>query len=465
MQFIRSWLTAPVSTAPLASVRLVFGLLMALSMLRFWANGWIESLYVAPEFHFKYYGFEWVEVLPEPWLQVVFVVCGVSALCVGLGLLYEIAAVLFFLSFTYIELLDKTTYLNHYYFVSLFAGLLMFIPANRTWSLDVWLGRTVYQPTGPAWHRYVLMFQIGVVYFYAGLAKLNPDWLFSALPLAIWLPAKADLPVIGPLLAERWVAYAFSWFGCVYDLTIAFLLLWSRVRVWAYATVVVFHVATWLLFPIGMFPFIMIGVTLLFFSPGWHLAWQGRINRWIGRVVGLRQRVLPGSAPVLRLSTPGLVALVLYAGFQLMWPFRFLAYPGPLFWREEGFRFSWRVMLIEKAGYATFKVRDKLTGRESEVSPSEYLTPLQEKMMATQPDMILEFAHFLGEEYRRKGVTTPEVRCEAWVTLNGRRSRPFIDPTFDLLTCSESFAAKPFILHDTYETPEPKLQSGTLQTP
>jgi hypothetical protein len=383
---------------------------------------------------------------------------------VGLGLVYELATVLFFLSFTYIELLDKTTYLNHYYFVSLFAGLLMFVPANRTWSLDVWLGRTVYQATGPAWHRYVLMFQVGVVYFYAGLAKVNPDWLFSALPLAIWLPAKADLPILGPLLAERWVAYAFSWFGCVYDLSIVFLLLWARVRVWAYAAVVVFHIATWLLFPIGMFPFIMIGVTLLFFSPAWHLKQQGWVNRWLKRLFGLGRRVLPDGVPVLRISPVGLGLLAVYVVFQVVWPFRFLAYPGPLFWREEGFRFSWRVMLIEKAGYATFKVRDKHTGRESEVSPSEYLTPLQEKMMATQPDMILEFAHFLGQEYRRKGLTEPEVRCEAWVTLNGRRSQPFIDPTFNLLTHSESFAAKPFILPDAYERPGTKTTAVVFRS-
>jgi hypothetical protein len=52
-----------------------------------------------------------------------------------------------------------------------------------------------------------------MVYFFAGVAKLNYDWLFRAMPLRIWLPPHIGLTLIGPLMDETWVAYAFSWFG------------------------------------------------------------------------------------------------------------------------------------------------------------------------------------------------------------------------------------------------------------
>src|SRR5690606_5724759 len=85
--------------------------------------------------------------------------------------------------------------------------------------------------------------------------------------------------------------------------------------------------------------------------------------------------------------------LTIYFLVQITFPFRYLAYPGKLFWTEEGYRFSWRVMLMEKAGYAIFHITDPESGRSWEANNYDFLTPNQEKMMATQPDMILQFAH------------------------------------------------------------------------
>ena len=33
---------------------------------------------------------------------------------------------------------------------------------------------------------------------------------------------------------------------------------------------------------------------------------------------------------------------------QVIFPLRYIFYPGELFWHEQGYRFSWRVMLMEK---------------------------------------------------------------------------------------------------------------------
>ena len=402
----------PVSITPLVRFRIVFGLLMFASLIRFWVRGWIDTVYIKPPFHFSYSGFEWVKTLGSPGMYILFLVVIIAALFIALGFFYRIAAAVFFLGFTYVELIDVTTYLNHYYFISLIAFLMIWLPANKKFSLDVYFKRTAQAEAVPAWTVGIIRFQLAVVYIFAGLAKLNYDWLIEAQPMKTWLPAKSHLPIVGSLMYKEWVAYLFSWFGAVYDLFIVFFLINKKTRPVAYFFVVVFHVATAIFFPgIGMFPYVMIASTLIFF-PGKKIEGSGGVP----------------------IKYPSFIpyALVFYAVIQILVPLRFLIYPGHLFWHEEGFRFSWRVMLMEKAGAAYFRVKEKGSGRRFEVSNSEFLTPLQEKMMSTQPDMIVKYAKYLAEVYEKRGIKDPEVSAEIYVTLNGARSRLFIDSTVNL---------------------------------
>ncbi len=437
--------SANTSLAPLAVFRIIFGLLMLFATLRFWLKGWIYELYIAPEFHFKYYGFDWVQALPGDWMYLVFTVMAISAIGITLGLFYRLSAVLFFLSFTYIELLDVANYLNHYYFVSLMAFLLIFLPAHRLSSLDVRLGMVSSRESGNHWYVNIIRLQLAIVYFYAGVAKLNPDWLLEALPLKMWLPAKADIPLIGFLLDYEWVAYAFSWFGAIYDLTIPFFLWNKKTRPYAFITVVIFHILTWLLFPIGVFPWVMIFSTLIFFSNDFHQ-----------RILNLFKPIFGTALPKAEIFTPlrgvrgarrvwgPLIAIFL--SFQLIWPFRYLAYEGNVFWHEQGYRLGWRVMLMEKAGYITYHITDPATGNTGDVQTADYLTENQQKQLATQPDLIVQFAHFLEKEFKKKGIEDPIITAEAYVTLNGSGSRLFIDPNTDLTKVSDSFAPKTWIL-------------------
>jgi hypothetical protein len=352
--------------------------------------------------------------------------------------------VLLFLSFTYIELMDKSTYLNHYYFMSLVLFMLMFLPANRYFSVDARRKPNLLADEVPQWSIDVLKLMLAILYFYAGLAKLNSDWLLNALPLKIWLPARNNMPLIGWLFNYPATAFVFSWFGCLYDLTIAFLLWNNRTRALAYVTVVVFHVLTALLFPIGMFPYVMIVAALIFFPAGFHL----HIIKFINKVFKQSESFI---YPHKQFSYKPVVQRVLLAGFalffavQLILPFRYLLYPGELFWTEQGYRFSWRVMLIEKAGYAQFMVKDA-TGKQEVVNNNQFLTVLQEKMMSTQPDMILQYAHLLHDHYAKLGYRSPQVYVDSYVALNGRGGKEFINPKTDLAKEEESFKAKTWIL-------------------
>ncbi|MFD1096605.1 HTTM domain-containing protein [Salegentibacter chungangensis] len=439
-----SYLNKTTDAAPLAVFRILFGLMMFISIVRFWLNGWIEKLYINPDFSFSYYLFEWVKPLGG-FTYFIFIFCGISALLVAFGYKYRLAIIAFFLSFTYIELMDKTTYLNHYYFISILSFLMIFLPANAYFSADAWKNRAKRFQQVPALCIDSIKLLIAIVYIYAGLAKINSDWLLRAMPLKIWLPSKYDIPLLGDFLQQEWMHYAFSWSGMLYDLLIPFLLIYRRTRLLAFFLVVIFHVLTRVLFPIGMFPYIMIVNAFIFFDAGFH----HRILGFISRMMKLNKEKFDTGMRLRFTETRrklSLSVLGVFFAIQLLFPWRYLLYPGELFWTEEGFRFSWRVMLMEKAGYAQFKIVDGKTGKRFYVDNSDFLTPFQEKQMAFQPDFILQYAHYLADHFRKDGHKNIEVYVESYVALNGRKSKPYIDPEVNLLEHKDSFKHKTFIL-------------------
>ncbi|MES2488096.1 MAG: HTTM domain-containing protein [Bacteroidota bacterium] len=425
--------------ATLAFFRLAFGILMVCSVIRFAANGWIDKFYIQPQFHFTYYGFSWVKPYGY-FTYIAFIICGLSALMVAIGYKYRLAMILFFLSFTYTELLDKTTYLNHYYFVSLVSFVMIFLPANAAFSIDAYKNPAKAFDKIPRYTVDIIKLLLAIVYFYAGLAKLNSDWLIDAMPLKIWLPANANLPVIGPLLVKTWVTYAFSYIGAVYDLFIVFLLINRRTRLLGFVLVVVFHLLTRILFPIGVFPYVMIVSSLLFFSPAFHRKTLNYITSFFR--IPENQRV---SQKHISNNKPVFIFLMLFMVFQLAFPFRYLLYPQELFWTEEGFRFSWRVMLMEKAGNTEFVVSDPKSGKTVYVDNKKFLTAFQEKQMSFQPDFILEYAHYLHDYYEKQGMFDPIVKVNSHVALNGRLVKQYIDPNVNLAKEYESFNRKTWI--------------------
>jgi hypothetical protein len=448
------WFRAPTDIASLAAFRVLFGLVMAGGMIRFLAKGWVTEIYLRPQFHFPYPGFEWVRPWPGPWMHIHFVLLALLALMVAAGFCYRAAAALFCLGFTYVELIDQTAYLNHYYLVSLFGALLIVVPAHRAWSVDAWLNPSLRRDVAPAYAINLLRFQIAVVYVFAGVAKLNPDWLLEAQPMRIWLAARSDLFLVGPWLQQQSVAYAASWFGAVYDLTIVFFLLHRRTRPAAFLAVVSFHVATWMLFNIGMFPWIMIASSTLFFPADWPRACfrvgeviAERLSPgalWRLRFGALAQPVGPENLP---LRSPRLAAALLasYAAVQILLPLRpYLLNSDHPAWSYQGFNWAWQVMVAEKTGYAEFRARDLESGRSMRIQPSRYITPRQETLMAQDPFLIREMARHMAQELQAQGHGRIQIFADAYASLNGKPSRRLIDPNFDLAGGTASDWILPF---------------------
>ena len=426
---------------PLALYRIGFGILVMFSLARFALNGWIESLYLEPDFHFSYYGFSWVKPIGI-YTYLVFLICFSSALFVSIGYKYRFAIITLFLSFTYIELMDKTTYLNHYYLISCISFLMIFLPCASFFAVDSKKNIKV-----PKWTIDSLKFLIVIVYIYAGLAKINSDWLLHAQPLKIWLRAKYTIPIIGETLLQKdFSYYLFSWGGMIYDCIIPFLLLYKRTRYFAFFMVLVFHIMTRILFPpIGMFPYIMIFSCIIFFDNGVHKKVLDFIRSILKLKVKNDNKFDSHSSRIIkhRFILP---ILSLFFILQIIFPLRSIFYPGELLWTEQGYRFSWRVMLIEKAGYTTFKVVDNSSNKFQLVDNMEFLTPFQEKQMSFQPDMILEYAHYLGATFEKRGFKDVSVYADSYVTLNGRPSKRFIDPKVDLLKQKNDLKHKTWII-------------------
>lgn len=432
---LREALGRPTDVAALVAFRVIFGVMVAISATRFFWYGWIDRFFIQPSFQFKYWGFARVTTWPLGGPRVHIALVGVLGLCVALGLLYRVTAPLLFVVFSHLQLMDASLYLNHYYLVSLLAFLLCWMPLGRAVSLDAWLFPSRRVSSFPAWCTHLLRFQIGLVYTYAGLAKLSTDWLVHAQPLNIWLHGRAEMPLIGGLFTSWWFALTLSWVGFLFDVSIAGWLSWRRSRPYGYAALVAFHTLTHLLFNIGMFPLIMTASALVFFPPGWPR-----------RIFSARKFAPPPThASSTKLPRVALAALGVYCGFQVLFPLRHLAYPGHVLWGEQGMRWSWKVKVREKNGAITYFVTLP-SGRQNIVRPSRYLADYQEREMSGQPDLILQLAHHIQAEFDARGLGPVAVRAEAVVSLNGRPSAPMIDPTVDLTQITDGIGTAAWIL-------------------
>lgn len=379
---------------------------MVFGIARFWAYGWIDDLYDPSIYHFTFRYFGWVRPWPAPWMHVHLGAAALAAATMALGLWPRVSAAVFCALFTYAELIEKSAYLNHYYLVSILAFLFAWAPlcAQRATTRGTWM---------------LFRGQVGLVYVFAGIAKLDTDWLVRAEPLRTWLQAYADLPLIGTWLAGPSAAYAMSWSGAAFDLLVVPALLWRRTRPYAYAVAVVFHVSIWCLFPVGLFSWLMLACATVFFAPDW----PRRLTRV--RLPSVVEPPLPPKRWAIALAAAWLV-------FQIAMPLRHLTETGEVNWHERGYRFAWRVMLIEKTGSVAYRICSDQRPRCTDLNPRSELTELQSRMLQTQPDMIVQYAQHLARRYRGLGETNVRVYADAWAALNGRPRQRLIDRNANL---------------------------------
>ena len=418
LEALRAWLTAPVDVAPLVLFRLVFGLAMFYEVARYFGYGWIERDYVAPAFHFTFLGFGWVRPWPGAGMYLHMYALGGLALCTLTGFCYRAATALFFLGFGYLFLLDEVYYLNHFYLITLLAGLMCLVPSAGALSVDAARDPAARTDRCARWQLELIRGQVALVYVYAGIAKIGHDWL-SGMTMGTWLRDTGDIPVLGPLFMMKYTPLVMSWSGMCFDLLVVPAVLWRRTRPFALAASVCFHGLNLVLFDIGVFPPLMLGATLLFVDPAWC---RRLLDRW----------TTPAPTEPPRLARPCVSLLILWFALQLTLPFRYLLYPGDPLWTDEANRFSWWMILRHKTARARFVARDPASGAEWDVRPADYLSPAQTSTMVVWPDMIQQFCRHVAQDLERRIARPVEIHAWVWCSLNGRPPALLLDPKVDL---------------------------------
>ncbi|HXY61017.1 MAG TPA: HTTM domain-containing protein [Chthoniobacterales bacterium] len=417
---------APVDIASLVFFRITFGLLMVWEVCRYFRNDSIYHFWLEPRFLFKYYGFSWVHPWPGHWLYIHWAALGVLALFVAFGFLYRISASLMFLSYSYFFLLDEARYVNHYYLICLYCLLLAVVPAHRAFSVDARMRPKLRSNFAPQWTLWLLRFQIAVVYIFAGLVKLSPDWLRGE-PMRFELAQATNAPIVGQWFGHEWAVYFVTYGGLLFDLSVVPLLVWRRTRVFAFVAVVAFHLINALWAGIGMFPWLAIAASALFFPPDWprrilvklELARQKKLTReWEPPTRIWRAIILGG--------------LSIYSAIQIFLPLRFLLWRGGVEWMWAEHRFSWRMFLVSYSSSANFYVTDPNTGQSERIDLADFLSPRQAPQMGYLPDLPLQFAHYLATVIPDSGPKPLQVQARIFVSINGRKPVLYIDPVVDL---------------------------------
>lgn len=428
-----------VNIASLVLFRIVFGILGFADVVgSYIGKHIIEDAFDTDKYQFKYYGFEWVKTLPDPWLTLLFLIAALAAIGICLGKWYRFSATIFAIGFSYIFFLEKAYYLNHGYLTMLIAWWIIFLPLAKNYSIDVLEKTTTRVSHVSYWSLFLLQFMMGVVYFYGGLAKINVDWL-NGMPLKMWLKQRGDMPLLGYFWRQEWVAYFMSYGGMLLDLFVVFLLLKKRTRILALGLVLFFHSTNMILFQIGIFPFLSVTLTLLFFEPEFPIkAWNWleqkfskleRISIWWANRFNQQEQVFDESKGQKKIIKG---ALVLFALIMLFVPFRHHLFKGNVAWTEEGHRYSWRMMLRQKRAYGEFNVKNLKTNEVTRIQLNEHLTKRQKRKLLTHPDMILQFSHYLRDTYEAEYGNDVAVFTNLKANLNGRKYQVYIDPEVNL---------------------------------
>lgn len=432
---LRNYLFTRIDNSALIVFRVFFGFLITCEAWGALATGWVRRILVKPEFTFNFIGFDFLQTFPGPGPQMYgwFAVMGIFGVMVMLGYKYRMAIIGYAIMWTMVYLMQKTAYNNHYYLLMLLLWIMALLPANAAFSLDARFRESIRSFSMPRWVTVCIILQLWIVYTYASIAKLYPDWLDATVP-QILMRGRRDYRIVGDLLQERWVHWTISYVGILFDGLIIPLLLWKRTRRWAFFISIFFHLFNSVVFQIGIFPYMSLAFCVFFFDTktihslflrSWKPYYTGKSETDVDSVKNRSTSSIPKYGNYI------LYGFGLYFVIQALLPLRQHVIKDNVLWTEEGHRLSWRMMLRSKSGKVAFTMIDKATGKERILDYKKYLTVNQQRNIRSKPDIIWQFAQYVKREQQALGKDVAiYVNCR--VRVNGRPSKLLIDPKVDL---------------------------------
>lgn len=433
---VDKWLFTRIDNSALIVFRMMFGALLAIEAIGGIFTGWIERTLIEPQFTFNFIGFDFLQPLPGNGMIWYYSLLGLLGIFVMIGFKYRLSIFLYTLLWAGVYLMQKSSYNNHYYLLMLLCFLMIFVPAHRYASVDVKMNPERKRISMPRLVWLLLVVQMWIVYTYAALAKIYPDWLDGSLP-ALLMSIRKDYWLVGDFLQQHWVHMVIAYFGILFDLLIIPLLLLKRTRFFAFLAAIFFHLFNSFIFQIGIFPYLALAFTIFFFE-------RKKIHHLFLRFKPFydkKEIIVPSY------KKPLLIFFGIWFVIQLGLPVRHWFFQDDVLWTEEGHRLSWRMMLRAKTGRIQYKVVNKALPQDTIfIQNRDYLTQKQIYAMSSKPDMIWQFAQHLEKTYGEKGHEI-EVYVVSKVSVNGREYKTFIDPNVDLAAEKwRHFSHTPWIL-------------------
>lgn len=400
-------------------------------MIYFIRIDFVEIFLELPMVAMHYTFLSWISPLPSSMMDALVYLLLASTVLITIGKWYRWAMSFFFVGFTYIFILDQAYYNNHLYLLCLLSFWMIFIPMDAALTIQ-----KVPRKTVPAGSYAIFRFHLVLVYFFGGIAKLNPDWIFHHEPVKQIL---GQAPFLTNILGEQLATYLLVYGGIGFDLVAGFLLLYRPTRKFGLAAGITFNVLNSIIFDdINIFPFFMLGSLLLFLEPETVNGWfpekkQSRKDK--------RKKEKPGQEGIstyTRLwgSEPVLKKLFLaYIIFHCIWPLRHMVIPGPVDWTGQGQLFSWRMKIQTRSTeQLDFEVLDYKT---QTIIPTDldayYMNFDQRRGMALHPALLHQMTEFLGDRAKEKlGHDQVGVRVKLRVSFNGREPQYVVNPELDL---------------------------------
>lgn len=419
---LNRWLFKHIDNSALIIFRVFFGLLITLESFGAIITGWVKQTLIEPKFTFSFIGLDWLQPLPGNWMYLYFCIMGIFGIGVMLGYKYRTSIIGFSLLWAGVYFMQKSSYNNHYYLLVLLNVFMCLLPANRYFSLDVKQKPSLKRQSMPQWCSLFIIVQMAIVYTYASIAKLYPDWLDTTV-MEILMRGKKNYYIIGEILQEKWLHYILAYGGILFDLLIIPLLLWKPTRKWAFISAIFFHLFNSIVFQIGIFPYMSLALCVFFFP-----------TETVQKLFFKSKPFYNKSEIVIPQHKPALVTLLgFYFLIQIALPLRHWFIKDSVLWTEEAHRLSWRMMLRSKSGIAHYQVIDKSTNEKTIIKLDDYLTKKQKALASSRPDVIWQFAQHLKEEFDSQGKEV-SVHVDCRISVNRRPLKQLISPKIDMAT-------------------------------
>ena len=415
------FLYKPTDNAPLIIFRILLGLLLAWHCILLIYYGTVYKLYIQPKVTFNFIGMDWLQPMPGSGMYWYHGIMALLGVCIAVGFYYRLSTGLFTLLWAGTYFMQKTAYNNHHYLILLLLIFMMVVPANAYASLDSRINPETKRYSMPAWCIYIFVVQIAIVYFFASVAKLYPDWMNGRFTAFMLLKYKS--PYITWFSKSHAAHLLIAWGGILFDMLVVPALLYKKTRRMAALASVVFHCFNFFTLKIGIFPFLSLSYLIFFYPP-----------ETVRRFLLPGKRALTDDELNIPIATSKKLLYYFFAPYfilQIALPLRHHFIKGDCLWTEEGHRLSWRMMLKSKKATALFTVKDKATNTVAVYNLKKLLTNLQIKNMAYKPDMIWQTAQLIKKEYAAKGHDV-EIYVTAKVSLNRHPAKLLIDPETDM---------------------------------